>query len=522
MNVLLRFPIVALVVICLALFAFKVISFVLNGLVAQSGHQHSESHRRGSGFAGSGLLALIIIGVVILGIYRLRGGELSSLVEAETHQVATRQLATIAELQVARQQAQNAVQTSQTGSRPGAIPADPEPEAKEDAIGVTHEVAAPLLSNEESGSQNPESVSATLTEADETQSDNLLASAIPAEETIEERQERLSELASHIGPWIRSLLEEDVTTAASTDLPPESQAAQAAESADKKIVVFQLTGPMRQTYALIPLTPAVDAAVSPMKPLLTTGGLEAIANSLARLLAKTGSDRVETTTADPVASEIEAAMALAESPITQQPPEWIRKPKPGYIVAKTDPLLLTDDEDKPLVVAVNQALTDHMTVITETLDPVLRRQARFVKLELEDTAAMQCVEEQFKRVEDIQTAEGSTKMKWVYALVKFPAAVDNAAVLKIRHSVQTDRIAGLGAVVVLAWLSVCFGCVGIRLWNNGSYLRRGLAVPVIGLLALPLLIGAAGITAGLKKGNLPRYPWADEPKQISIQIVKSH
>ena len=101
--------------------------------------------------------------------------------------------------------------------------------------------------------------------------------AEPATETTAQRQARLTELASHISPWIRSLLNET---------QPEENAvaadvAEAVESSDKQIVVFQLSGPIRQKYALIPLTPAFDAALSPMTPFLANGSLESIAESLA-------------------------------------------------------------------------------------------------------------------------------------------------------------------------------------------------------------------------------------------------
>jgi hypothetical protein len=129
--------------------------------------------------------------------------------------------------------------------------------------------------------------------------------ADPASETPEQRQARLTELASHISPWIRSLLNETQQEESAV----VADVAEAVESSDKQIVVFQLAGPIRQKYALIPLTPAFDAALSPVSPFLANGSLESIAESLAMFLKRPAKSP----------TELSAAAGGAETPAVAGP-----------------------------------------------------------------------------------------------------------------------------------------------------------------------------------------------------------
>ncbi|MFO1002653.1 MAG: hypothetical protein U0936_20175 [Planctomycetaceae bacterium] len=129
---------------------------------------------------------------------------------------------------------------------------------------ATVDTVATTLPSAEGSEETP----ATENTAKQNTATDDTAATTPATETPEQRQARLTELAAHISPWIRSLLKE--TQPEDTAVPTD--VAEAVESSDKQIVVFQLAGPIRQKYALIPLTPAFDAAMSPVAPFLANGG----------------------------------------------------------------------------------------------------------------------------------------------------------------------------------------------------------------------------------------------------------
>lgn len=376
--------------------------------------------------------------------------------------------------------------------------------------------------------------------------------AEPATETTAQRQARLTELASHISPWIRSLLNET---------QPEENAvaadvAEAVESSDKQIVVFQLSGPIRQKYALIPLTPAFDAALSPMTPFLANGSLESIAESLATFLKRPAETPTEVSasnggtetpavaepqsipTKDPSVpttvamaettgdnkgnAELTAGEKLVEVLVGEETPAWVDSPQPHQFVVRSDALFPGESTTAPLNKAINEVLPEQLKLYEESLEPALRAQAQLVKLELDEKTSQACVIQTFERLQAVGN-EGSDKqnMRFVYALVELPESVKTAAVQTVRMSLQRDRVTGLAVIIGLAWLAICAASVVVRLWGRGGFFRKMIAIPILCLICIPLLllaVGTGAATAGIPGSNMPRYPWADSSKPIRIQV----
>ena len=377
-----------------------------------------------------------------------------------------------------------------------------------------------------------------------------LPPANPAAETPEQRQARLTELASHISPWIRSLLDD----AQQKDPAVGGDVAEAVESSDKQIVVFQLAGPIRQKYALIPLTPAFDAAMSPVTPFLANGSLESIAESLATFLKQPSDTSAEVSVAAPgnvdttLPTQIApantsppAAVALAETtgvgpdnteltPGEELPeaivgditPDWVDHPQPHQFVVRSNALFPEESTVTPLNKAINEVLPEHLKLDEDSLAPALRAQARLVKLEIDEKTSQACVIKTFELLQAVGN-EGSDKqnMRLVYALVEIPDSVKRAAVQTVRMSLQRDRVTGLAVIVGLAWLAICSASLVVRLWGRGGFVRKMLAIPILCLICIPLLllaIGTGAATAGIPGSQMPRYPWADSSKPIRIQV----
>lgn len=409
---------------------------------------------------------------------------------------------------------------------------------------VTETPATDTTAEEKTAADDPSAKTPEVTNTD------VAPSASPATETPEQRQARLTELASHISPWIRSLLKE--TQPEDSAVPDD--VAEAVESSDKQIVVFQLAGPIRQKYALIPLTPAFDAAMSPVTPFLANGSLESIAESLATFLkqpavvpaeaAAAAPGIVDSTlpqTIAPSNPSIPTNVALAETtgagsskselaPSEQLPaaiagdvaPEWVENPQPHQFVVRSDALFPGESTVAPLNKAINEVLAEQLKLDEDSLAPALRAQARLVKLELDEKTSQACVVKTFERLQSVGT-EGSEKqnMRFVYALVELPESVRKAAVQTVRMSLQRDRVTGLAVIVGLAWLAICAASVVVRLWGRGGFFRKMIAIPILFLICIPLLLLAAGTgaaTAGIPGSKMPRYPWADSSKPIRIQI----
>ena len=344
------------------------------------------------------------------------------------------------------------------------------------------------------------------------------------------RREQLAQLATTIGQLVRSRLDQNGEKKLAAPSGPTEKAA------GSDVVVFQLSEDVvqqllgesgrellqsfnselpdriRQTYALIPLTPPVGSAVSPVKPLLAAGGLESLANSLVSLV-----DIAEQSTESQPGEAL--PVVLATAPKTRPMPDWVKKPDGRRIVAETEPFVTGEDARRPLTGAINKALAEHLKTVTESIEPALREQSRFVKLELSEIAAQKCVVDTFERFEVLDTAaEGPKSMTKLYALLEFPEAVDNAAIQELRRSVQRDRIAGLGFVLGCAWLSIASAGFGIRLWRKGTRLRRWSSVPVFVAISVPLLAVAVGTVVALSRGEAGRPPWNQDHDTVRIDV----
>jgi hypothetical protein len=387
-------------------------------------------------------------------------------------------------------------------------------------------------------------ISSELTQAE------VIPPADAAAETPEQRQARLTELAAHISPWIRSLLKETQPK----DSAEPNDVAEAAESSDKQIVVFELAGPIRQKYALIPLTPAFDAALSPVTPFLANGSLESIAESLAAFLkqptetaveisdvasgkvdstetpstapavasAATTVALAETTGVDRVGAELRAGEQLPEALIGDITPEWVDHPAPHQFVVRSDAVFPGESTVTPLNKAINKVLREHLRLDEDSLTTSMRAQARLVKLEIDEKTSQACIVKTFERLQVVgNEVSDKQNMRLVYALVEIPESVRKAAVQTVQMSLQRDRVTGLAVIIGLAWLAICAASVVVRLWGRGGFFRKMIAIPILCLICIPLLllaVGTGAATAGIPGSQMPRYPWADSSKPIRIQL----
>ncbi len=538
-------------VILLALLIFRVVAFLLNGLIGRS----PDSPEMPSGSISKPLLgvvsSVIIAAILFTFAITLRA---RSRMETATPIVAVQSgnadSVVITNISEARQELQNSVhdpakeipldlpatpsQSSDVVSHDAALNLPETTAVAESSISVasSDSVAVPIAANagtsvtdgQASEQKGPASEPVLLESSDTSepapgQSAAVSVDTATQQESVEERRKRLSELASHLGPMIRSLLQNGEQPQAPVDI----NAPAAAESADRNIVVFQLPGPLRKTYAWIQLTPAVEAAVSPVKPLLDNGGLEAMANSLATLLSKPSADRPELPQPVLQTPTLPVSKDLSESPLSEIPPAWVTKPDGGRMVAKTAAIFEGEESTGPLVEAINKTLNEHLLGVTETLSPALRDQTGRMQLKLDPESAQRFIVASYERHELMETAtEGSKPLKFVYALLEFPEAVDKVVVQKIRQAVQTERALGLGLAVGFTWLAVCcIGC-GVRMWNRGSFVRRTLALPVFGVMAFPLLMLAAGIVIGMSNGRPINLPWIETPQTISLHVDRDN
>ncbi len=355
---------------------------------------------------------------------------------------------------------------------------------------------------------------------------------------VEARKVQLQALAARFGQMVRSHLESAGASEGGSSL------GQAAKSDNGDVVIFQpsddmvqlllgvggqemlksfnseLPGRIRQTYALIPLTPPVGATV-PVKPLLAAGGLESIANSIVSLVEQSKdviSDR--NLAVDSAALPAESDGRLTVAPLIRPTPDWIEHPDGRRIVVETKAILSGDDVEAPLDAAINKALERHIASVTETMNPALHNQARIVRMELPRAAAKKCIVDSFDRWEMMSTeTEGEESFLIRYALLEFPEAVDQMAVRQIRQSIQKDRIASLGVVVGCVWLSIFSAGFGIHQWRKGTKLHRLAAAPVFAVITIPTLLAAAGMVVALSQGNVPHAPWNSQPVTVELQDV---
>ena len=353
--------------------------------------------------------------------------------------------------------------------------------------------------------------------------------------TADESQKPRSEPGTDIGQWIRSLLNES----SGTEVAGSNNVGQAAQSADGDVVVLQLSDKgaekllgesahamlksmnselpsrIRQTYALISLTPSVDAGVAPVNPVLAAGGLKAIANSIEAIIAGSQAPNSLLIEKPPIDGAIVVAELSSEIPF----PKWLKNPDGGRIVVETEFAPIGEDTKLPLLAEVNKAWMKHLAEFADSLEPTVQKQAGFVKLELDAETAESCIVQTFERIEGLQTAvEGQKSMHKMYALVEFPESIDKVAVQKMRLSAQHDRVASLGILVVILWLAVTSAGCGVRLRSHSSRLLRFSSFAVFAGLTLPIVLTAGGFTVALAKGETPRRPWMENAEVVKIHV----
>ena len=529
---------IAAVVLVVGLLGLKLIAVVFNGIFGNRRPDHMAQQDSSFG-TFSGLLAGAAILAVVIGVGFLRYARTGMVVRSQ-HSQAEQQRADAAaslreamhDLSAAREDMQEAVQDA-AGAVTVKLDDVRTPDGTHGSNGIDVSQTAAVSEPDTSISDNP--ISTAESPDVQTSVEVVVPSTTVAEQPAVDpemmaRREQLAQLATTIGQLVRSRLDQN---GEKTLVDPAGQAAKAAGS---DVVVFQLSEDVvqqllgesgrqllqsfnselpdriRQTYALIPLTPPVGSAVSPVKSLLAAGGLESLANSLVSLV-----DVAEPRTESQPGGAL--PVVLATAPETRPMPDWVKKPDGRRIVAETEPFVTGEDATRPLTGAINRALADHLESVTKSIEPALREQSRFVKLELSETAAQLCVVETFERFEVLDTAaEGPKSMTKLYALLEFPEAVDYAAIQELRRSVQRDRIAGLGFILGCAWLSIASAGFGIRLWRKGTRLRRWSSVPVFVAISVPLLAMAVGSIFALRQGEAVRPPWNQTPDVVRIEL----
>lgn len=355
---------------------------------------------------------------------------------------------------------------------------------------------------------------------------------------IEARKVQLEDLAGRIGQLVRAHLE------SASENGNASPLGQAAKSDNGDIVVYQpsedmvkqllgstgqeflksfnseLPGRIRQTYALIPLTPPVGTTV-PVEPLLAASGLQSIANSIVSFAERAkNAPQAEMEGNETTSSPAEADGSLTVAPLIRPKPEWMSKTDGRRVRAETEAIFPGEDPVPPLTAAINDALEQHISSVTATMDKALHEQVKFVRMELSPEAAKKFVVDEYELQETMSSEKaGQRPFLKKFALLEFPESVDQIAVGKIRQSVQQDRVAGLGFVVGLAWLSICSAGFGIRQWRNGRKLRRMISAAVFAIIAVPALLCAVAMVISLSRGNVPHVPWNVPSVTIDLQEV---
>ncbi len=511
-------------IVLLVLFLFDFMSVSLMGM---SRHRRSEDSVRPAGrthFFRKGFFPAILVGILMLAFIRTRNEDREpAQLDDETALRGDSLRAVAQDLSNARRDIQQAVS---------------------DVIRVVPPIPAipPIPSiPSKSGSSQPKSGSDA---ASQPGSVTVVRAAVAGINPKPESAATSSSAASNERPRKRfnelSVLAQKIRARLDKTSPlgeGEPGIAQAAESANGDVVVLQLSDlntrellgesgraflqsydsdipeRIRQTFALIPLTSPVDP-VSPMNPVLANGVLEAIANLMASM-----ADRTEPAVPgeSPQLAIVSAVPAEADS--DRPMPEWIEKPGAGHVVVKTEPLLSGESEQQPLRNAINKALGEHLSANSESMDPILREQTRFVKLELDSKTAERCIVQRFVRLEELETGvEGPKPFRQVYALLEFPESVDLVAEQRIRQSLQSDRMAGLGVIVMCVWLAVCSAGSCVRLWNSGTGWLKLTAIPMMGLAAVALTLCATGLTIAFARGTTVRPPWADNAPPVVIHL----
>ena len=160
-------------------------------------------------------------------------------------------------------------------------------------------------------------------------------------------------------------------------------------------------------------------------------------------------------TSESAALPAESDGVLTVAPEIRPEPEWVTQTDGRRIVARSKPVMSGDDAEILMTAAINEALTKHVETVTSGMNSAWQNQSKLVHMELPPSMASKYIVDRYERSETLETeAEGTKSFQVLYALVEFPEAIDQIAVRQIRHSIQKDRILGLGIVVGLMWLSI--------------------------------------------------------------------
>ncbi len=355
-------------------------------------------------------------------------------------------------------------------------------------------------------------------------------------DVAERRKVQLEEMIAAIGAFLRSQLEKvgDKSTATAFG--------QAAKSDNGDVVIFQpsdemvqqmlgaggqdllksfnseLPGRIRQTYALIPLTPPVGSTV-PMQPMIAPRGLEMLANSIVSLVGRADSAS-SNATPESIAMTAEADGTLPVAAELRPEPEWMSKTEGRRLKAKSGPVFPGDDSKVKLTAAINEALAKHVETVAASMNPAMLGYAKYVHMELPQATASKYIIDQYEKQESMGSeVRGNTPFNLMFALVEFPETIDQIAVRQIRYAMQKDRIIGLGIVVGLMWLSVCSAGFGIRQWQRGTKLRKIAATPVFAVITIPTLLLAVAMVFALAKGDVPQGPWNETHITIDLANI---
>ena len=515
-NVGLSFPLIliAVVVIGAGLGGLWLLSLLFNGLMPRSKPKTHAKVGAWSGFVSAVLVsAALLFGFLI--IVAFFGAKVR-----QSHTVIS-----VAPTEVSIESVQ--AQRDTTGSVPPAqfMISD------EDLLLKKQQIRIAAESDEQSKSDAAIDVSAVATKNESDSTAEITESEKAA--TTEARNNQLQQLIASIGQFVRSNLERV------GDKPAANPFGQAAKSDNGDVVIFQpseemvqqilgvggqdllksfnseLPGRIRQTYALIPLTPPVGSTV-PVRPMIAAGGLEMIANSIVSLVERAESSAASVKQ-EPAVLPAEADGILTVAPEIRPVPEWVTEPDGRRIVAKTKPVLAGEDADVMLTAAINEALAKHVEAVTANMNPALHKKARFVHTELPKATAKKYIIDRYERPETLESEiNGTTAFQVHYALLEFPEAVDQIAVGQIRQSIQKDRIVGVGVIVGLIWLSVCSVGIGIRQWQKGTKLHRIVATPVFAMITIPSLLLTVAMLLAVSKDEMPRGPWDETPVTIDL------
>lgn len=508
---------IAAVVIGIGMGALALLSLVINALTRRNTSRPTEKVG-----AWSGLMSAVRISAALVAVLLVVAALALVRVRRSTQEVREKELV-------------NAVRTTSLD----------EESANQSALGQGDEAAGPAKPRIEVEVNDRSMVSVGVDTAEKStdqsdQSQDASSSGatvvLTATDAAERRKVQVDEMVASIEKFLRSQLEKvgDKSTA--------NAFGQAAESDNGDVVIFQpsdemvqqilgeggqellksfnseLPGRIRQTYALIPLTPPVGSTV-PMKPMIAAGGLEMIANSIVTLVE--GADAASfNATPESVALPDVANGTLTVAPEIRPEPAWMSKTEGRRLVATSKPVFPDDDDDDrhvKMTDAINEALAKHVEAVAASMNPTMLGQAKYVHMELPQAIAGNYIVDEYERPESMESdVGGKTSFQVFYALVEFPDTIDQIAVRQIRKSVQRDRIIGLAVIVGLIWLSVCSAGFGIRQWQKGTKLRRIAATPVFAVITIPTLLLTVAMVFALARGDVVRGPWNETPVTINL------